>query len=106
MSTQRFCLLCAYGKLWYATFNAHLRVQFTSIQRAGVRCLVTHSVNTLTWTPKLCSGSTAVDLLGELMISLYQLLIVVCSAFSALTLWVGDRNDIQPVKHWVLVCWW
>ena len=20
--------------------------------------------------------------------------------------WLGDRKDIRPVKHWVLVCWW
>jgi len=26
--------------------------------------------------------------------------------FCALTLLVGDRKDIRPVKSWVLVCWW
>jgi len=26
--------------------------------------------------------------------------------FSALTLLVGDRKGIRPVKNWVLVCWW
>ena len=26
--------------------------------------------------------------------------------FSALTLLVGDRKGIRPVKNWMLVCWW
>ena len=32
-----------------------------------------------------------------------------CSAFFHSVLWhcwLGDRKDIRPVKHWVLVCWW
>jgi len=31
---------------------------------------------------------------------------VTLSPFSALTLWMGDRKSIQPVKSCVLVCWW
>ena len=26
--------------------------------------------------------------------------------FSALTMLVGDRKGIRPVKNWMLVCWW
>ena len=27
-------------------------------------------------------------------------------SFSALTLWLGDRKGIRPVKNWMLVSWW